>query len=66
MFYGILFVLIGAFGTIYSFRLLSRGELREKWLAYLLSSLLLLIWGIVALTPLRISLVRWLHDVVIG
>ncbi len=66
MLYGILFVLIGSFGTIYSFRLLFGGERREKWLAYLLSSALLLIWGVVALTPLRALVVRWLHDVVIG
>lgn len=66
MFYGILFVLIGSFGTIYSFRLLSSGERREKWLAYLLSSALLLVWGVVVLTPLRMVVVRWLHDVVIG
>ncbi|MHB1284947.1 MAG: hypothetical protein ACYCYP_00065 [Leptospirales bacterium] len=66
MFYGILFVLIGLFGTIYSFRLLSKGERREKWLAYLFSSGLLLLWGVVALTPLRLLVVRWLHDVVIG
>ncbi len=66
MVYGLLFVVIGAFGTLYSFRLLARGERREKWLTYLLSSAMLLAWGTLALSPLRTALVRWLHGVVFG
>ncbi len=64
--YGGLFFLLGLFGTIHSIRLLGRGERREKWLAYLFSSVLLVAWGIVALTPLRFYVVRWLHDALIG
>ncbi|AFS54585.1 hypothetical protein LptCag_2151 [Leptospirillum ferriphilum] len=66
LFYGGLFLLLGLFGTIHSIRLLGRGERREKWLAYLFSSALLFAWGIVALTPLRFYVVRWLHDALIG
>ena len=64
--YGCLFLLLGLFGTIHSIRLLGRGERRERWLAYLFSSALLFVWGIVALTPLRFYVVRWLHDTLIG
>jgi hypothetical protein len=64
--YGALFLLLGMFGTMHSIRLLGRGERREKWVAYLFSSVLLLVWGIAVLTPIHLYVVRWLHDALIG
>ncbi len=66
MFYGLLFVMTGSFGTLYSVTLLLRRERREKWLAYLLSSAMLLLWGGLYLSPLRPRLIQWLHTLLIG
>lgn len=66
VFYGFLFVMVGTFGTLYSVVLLLRRERREKWLAYILSSAMLLLWGAVSLSPLRPKLIEWLHSILIG
>jgi hypothetical protein len=66
VFYGLLFVVVGSFGTLYSVVLLLRRERREKWLAYILSSAMLLLWGAVSLSPLRPELIKWLHSILIG
>lgn len=66
VFYGFLFVVVGSFGTLYSVVLLLRRERREKWLAYILSSAMLLLWGAVSLSPLRVKLIEWLHSILIG
>lgn len=66
MFYGLIFLIIGGFGTIYSFRLLLRHERREKWLTYLFSSLLLFLWGFFSLSPLRNDILHLLNRTFLG
>lgn len=66
MFYDWVFLAVGGFGTAYSILLLSRHERREKWMAYLFSSLLLFLWGLFSLSPVRHDILRLLNQTVLG
>ncbi len=66
MFYDWIFLFVGGFGAVYSIRLLLRQERREKWVAYLFSSLLLFFWGLFSLSPARNEILRLLNRTFLG
>jgi hypothetical protein len=66
MVYDWIFLIVGGFGAVYSVRLLLRHERREKWVAYLFSSLLLFFWGLFSLSPARTGILRILNRTFLG
>ncbi|MCL4485675.1 MAG: hypothetical protein M1537_04950 [Nitrospirae bacterium] len=66
MVYDWIFLIVGGFGAVYSIRLLLRHERREKWAAYLFSSLLLFFWGLFSLSPARSGILRMLNHTFLG
>ena len=66
MVYDWVFLIVGGFGALYSIRLLLRHERREKWAAYLFSSLLLFLWGLFSLSPARTGILKALNRTFLG
>jgi hypothetical protein len=66
MVYDLVFLVVGGFGAVYSIVLLLRQERREKWLAYLFSSLLLFFWGLFSLSPVRNDILHLLNRTILG